>query len=175
MKKNETIADIVAEMRRDASDICEHGTRCLGNYADRIEAAHKETMRKLDEARQTAEDSLWDKAERDDQAAVVKQNFTTGNATKLRKALKESADFARDHIHIDDFHLNEECYCLGCCEARAMVEMCESALTAPPRNCDTLESYDEFVDAWNAYVRRTHGGVEGFLAWLSAEAKGEKK
>lgn len=50
----------------------------------------------------------------------------------------------------------------------------EAALAAPPRNCDTLETYDDFVDAWNNHIRsRTSAdepmpGIERFLYWLSS-------
>lgn len=174
MKKNETIADIVAEMRRFAYRHRMHGEgQATKEFADRIEAAHKETMRRLDEARQTAEDSLWDKAERDEQASVVKQDLTTGNVAKMREALRRLQEWAamdwNENAHLADTSGNYLKFIKG------TLEIANAALTAPPRNCDTLKSYDEFVDAWNAYVRRTHGGVEGFLAWLSAEAKGEAK
>lgn len=49
----------------------------------------------------------------------------------------------------------------------------DAALAAPPRNCDMLETYDDFVDAWNDHVRsrtsadRPVPSVQVFLAWLS--------
>ena len=42
---NETVADIIAEMRMEAPEICEFGNMCIGNYADRIEAAHTQEVR----------------------------------------------------------------------------------------------------------------------------------
>jgi hypothetical protein len=47
---------------------------------------------------------------------------------------------------------------------------------APPMNINKINNYDEMVDAWNNYVRTYHHGMlDGFFAWLFAEAKGEEK
>lgn len=48
------------------------------------------------------------------------------------------------------------------------VTMCKEALLTPKINCDNLRSYDDFVNAWNTYVKKSHnGGVGGFLSWLA--------
>jgi hypothetical protein len=47
---------------------------------------------------------------------------------------------------------------------------------APPMNINKINNYDEMVNAWNDYVRTYHHGmIDGFFAWLFAEAKGEEK
>ena len=50
-----------------------------------------------------------------------------------------------------------------------VVTTCKEVLSTPKINCDNLRTYDDFVDAWNAYVRKSHNGnVGGFLSWLAA-------
>ena len=52
------------------------------------------------------------------------------------------------------------------------VTMCKEALLTPKINCDNLRSYDDFVNAWNTYVEKSHNAgvgavIGGFLYWLT--------
>jgi hypothetical protein len=106
MADNETIADIIAEMRgfkryaaSDSSD-CRYVAYWLyQTFADRLEAAHKRER---------------------------------GDCAKLREALKVIAAMEAPHnFQAERFDIAEACYDL----TRA-IRTARSALDAPPRNCD---------------------------------------
>lgn len=109
------------------------------------------------------------------EAAVVRENRTSqdslqvqsvtdcndfGNAAKMREALET--------ISKCDIYKEEDCYTL--------YGVCESALSAPARNCDLYKSEPE---AYQAYLTAMKNATEKtyvyFEPWLFAEAKGEVK
>ena len=82
-----------------------------------------------------------------------------GNAAKLREVYEWAEKNLRDYG--SDWQLHNK-----------LCDMLKDALSAPPRNCDTLATYDDFVDAWNDFVRRSESGsVACFLAWLANVGK----
>ena len=150
-KENETVADIIAEMRRYATDYygrtIENGGE-KGNpgmfycdmaqfakvNADRLEAAHEREVDALNEqiADLRQQRDLWSKRAAElvekcnEQYAKLKQ---VGNAAKLREACANIAAYARSaQCHATDAHI------LG---YLSQIEMWAcAALAAPPRNCD---------------------------------------
>ena len=117
--ENETIADIVAEMRR-GTKLPGYWRSCdlneiLAYHADRIEAAWK---------REAAEIEV-------NAAPLPAVMLTHGNAAALREALESADSLIAEGIEteVDDeiehpFHLELAC------------EVIQRALAEPPRNCD---------------------------------------
>ena len=146
-EKQETIADIVREMRGIKGGQHTNGglsyerwrARCqfADDYADRIEAAAK---RERDSTRE--------------------KSSQVGNAAKMREALER---IRRELIYdscrnpITAFH-------------DIVCEVSYSALVAPPRNCDVL-SKAEVLEM----LKDSSFSKEDAIEWLYAEAKGEAK
>lgn len=106
---NETVADIVAEMRKDIAEgtvgiWSDFGGEIARSYADCIEAAHKREV----------------ETTTDESSAVGTDCNHFGNAAKMREALET--------ISKCDTSKEEDCYTL--------YRVCEAALSALPRNCD---------------------------------------
>jgi hypothetical protein len=175
---NETQADILAEMRRHIQAARDYPhdieiTVCdVENWADRIEAAAARE-REAAEARQTNECVVV----REEEAAEWRERI--GNAAALREALVKTLDaFKSGAIRTewndpDSWKHDDELWYLK--------NDIESALAAPPRNCDRFKAADEarmaFWDThetiWDAFKNR--GGTELFyevLDWLFAKAEG---
>ena len=91
--------------------------------------------------------------------------------SKLRESL-ESLINVSQHLRCGSETDCEKCTVSDACSLTHAISEAKAALSAPPRNIDTIKTHDDIVDAWNAYVRRSHGSFEGFLVWLFAEAKG---
>lgn len=100
------------------------------------------------------------------EVAVSKMETTTptcekssqvGNAAAMREALEEILD-----------ETNRSVYCIDHIRCLA-----ESALAAPPRNCDRFYSFEE---AQKRFLRETGSLIvaEDILDWLFAEAKGKE-
>ena len=144
-KENETITDIIAEMRifkcRDLSTGELEECTAISKYlADRLDAAHKRELDALNEqiADLRQQRDLWSKRAAElvekcnEQYAKLKQ---VGDAAKLREALEK----------VRDAHYTQEVggeMCEGFeVEAddgtgRPLICIVENALAAPPRNCD---------------------------------------
>lgn len=96
------------------------------------------------------------------EAAIAQNPPHCGNTAKMREALET--------ISKCDISKEEDCYTL--------YRVCETALSAPARNCDLYTSAD---DAWNAF-RRINPPIDMpplleslmFREWLFAKAKGEE-
>lgn len=90
------------------------------------------------------------------------------NVQKMREALKT--------IHSRVNSLDEECG-VDPIEVR---DIAREALKIPLRNCDTLATYDDFVNAWNNHVRSRKSAsdpipdIPEFLDWLAREKGGER-
>lgn len=109
-EKQEAFSDIIEKMRRDGIVHNSIPTRYLNDYADRLEAALKRELESV-----------------------------SGDATKLREALKAAKKY------LDGYTVN-------ILELRRTVD---AALAAPPRNCDVpyndrVEMYGAFKDWCNA-------------------------
>ena len=146
---NDIIADIVREMRtigrldEKSTDKIPRSLQALGlrTYADRIEAA----------------------ANRECEATSEKSS-QVGNAAKMREALSRILGIA-DHLQTR-FAIPK----LASEEILELKQIAESALAAPPRNCDVL-SKDEVLKV----LDDRSFSKEDTIEWLYEEAKGEAK
>lgn len=165
---SETLADILAEMRDGRILIgCTEYVHDphLMDLADRIEAA---AAREREMAK-----GLYKKL--DGNRAI------TGNAAAMREALTQVQIGFDGNVlgPIGDIPNDWEI-----AEAKRLCKVVDSALDAPPRNCDRFKAADEarmaFWDThetiWDAFKNR--GGTELFyevLDWLFAPAEGGAK
>ena len=160
-EKHEKIADIVREMRQaeatwHRSEIAQLPTQYLKEWSDRIEAAAKRECE-----------------------ATREKSSQVGNAAKMREALSRILGIA-DHLQTR-FAIPK----LASEEILELKQIAESALAAPPRNCDlyrTKKELDAAYDKYREYVIMSNSNP--FVAkdemmtkedWLFAEAKGEAK
>lgn len=164
MEENqETIADIIAEMRgferyaaSDSND-CRYVAYWLyQTFPDRLEAARKREVNKLNSAIQATvgrSDAEIDRLRRE--IAELKR---AGNAAKLREALIKARSaichFARHQCHSlswENSNIQANCGDMLCswrglCDAKTTIN---AALYAPPRTCDKY-SADELKDIFNS-------------------------
>lgn len=158
---NETIADIIAEMRSDANadeytpdGILGQTLNCL---ADRLEAAYKREV------------------------ATTKESLAVGNSgdcAKLREVLeaiwKEVYFYAIEEDKQDFAHLHEAMledppeYKDLRNSFFAIAHLVDAALVAPPRNCDRPEcaTTKAAADVW----RKEDGGKTAYHEWLLASS-----
>jgi len=189
MADNETIADIIAEKRRDAQYIRNNLStvpvrrldqlaeiRSLADEADRLEAAHKREVRETEDlfrkSLKKQEDTLRDQYE-----ALV--GFS--NIARLREALRLCMGAMCKYCREDAKARGLPMECVNGCEALLMAK---AALAAPPRNCDRFATVDEARKAHEAiceeYVKCHNGcplnneehysAFDCFEAWLFAPA-----
>lgn len=152
---NETIADIIAEMRRFGNRHWMHDEgQNVRMFADRLEAAWKREKAEIEASTLAAGGMV--------EASRHKQ---VGNAAAMRESLVlvkiKLADwgFTTRHDAPPSGSLSYDC-------ARLM-EVVNAALSEPPRNCDKYRDYESLCRAWENAVR-----VEGitFGKWLFAPA-----
>ena len=124
MKTNETLADILAEMRDTCGDIADHE---VVDYADRIEAAAKREIR----------DAAME------HAVLPAVCISRGNAAAMREALKEISELVWSSI---DPECDNDC----CRPLRRIARIADAALAAPPRNCDRFATVGAAHKAWRA-------------------------
>lgn len=152
-EKQETIADIVREMR--IGDLCANDTSArsmyindfLSSYADRIEAAVNQ---------------------------LVTNCNNLGNAARMREALvKADAAFRRisQSAWFIDANFSETKEVMDAGNAVT------SALSATPRNCDRFATLDDARNAFfSDYVPdETCSSATAFAIWIFDEAKGGVK
>ena len=130
-EQNETIADIVAEMRKmkryaksDSNDCRYVAYWCYQTFADRIEAAWKR-----DELR-------WAKANGELAKMLAFENAQGGNAAAIREALEKIVELTAPCEGVTSIELQVQAEAL-------------TALSLPPRNCDVgtaLEQSKRFMD-----------------------------
>ena len=152
--KQETIADIVADIRAQNQGLPEDGYALsplvcdLLSLADSIEAAAKR-----------------------EREATREKSSQVGNAAKMREACENIAEYAKTAAcyieDIDDAHL------LG--YLNQIERWAEAALSAPPRNCDRFATLDDARNAFFAdYVPdETCSSATAFAIWLFDKAKGD--
>ena len=148
--KQETVADIVAEMREHGAAISgllipDDGgpTRAMTpDLADRLEAAHKRER--------------------------VGKSDRLGDAAKMREAVGNALwclNWMGDHTSNESItdHLAKP------------IELLTAALSAPARNCDKFATADAAWDAWmhGPGCRREGEGFVGLLDWLYAKEEEE--
>lgn len=145
---HETIADIIAEMRRNFAD---GNPYYAAGLPDRLEAAHRRELARVDAVIDEAvhgypPEDIYDKRER-------------GNAAKLREALE----------HLLHGEYRDRC---------EVTNIAHSALSAPPRNCDLAQDWIRDIYAHfqpPASVKREMppewvDAVMAFCRWLVAPA-----
>lgn len=165
--KQETIADIVTEMRDFKCRNLETGEieECsfIANYlSDRIEAAHKREVEaitaKLEEARHCWK--VWSeradelKNNCDEQYAKLKSigNADIGNAAKMREALSDACYAMFNFLKTQNGGYEEMANAL---------DKAKSALAEPPRNCD-VGTAEEQHRRHDAFCDATRKGMSGY-------------
>ena len=148
-EKQETIADIVAEMRSNEFDDPSFNVYSLvaartlaRGWADRIEAAVNQPVTDCNHL---------------------------GNEAKMREALvKADAAFSRisQSAWFIDANFSETKEVMDAGNA------IEEALSAPSRNCDRFSNANEALEA---FEKETGETMIEFIRWLFAEAKGGEK
>ena len=153
--ENETVDDIVKEKRDTADEAELKGkntflfdlAKMLREEANRIEAASKRECE-----------------------ATREKSSQVGNAAKMSEACANIAEYAKAATcHTENSIFLGYLY--------QIEEWAESALAAPPRNCDRFTTLD---DARNAFFEdyvpdETCSSANAFAIWLFDEAKGESE
>ena len=137
--KPETLADILAEMRREERPYGISNDR-LRFYADRIEAA-------AERERNAHTNDIHD--------ALYKATGIPGNAAAMREALKEQSRYWWSHIR--NYSENE------------MLKRTDAALAAPARNCDRFSDCNSAWKAYNAIADRERLPGFDFWLFATAE------
>ena len=173
--ENKTIADVVAKMLEFAdTDSQTIGRdvlrRRIQNFARRFEAAAKRER----EAGAEEAQICGEIGELIGREAACKEKVTDcnglGNAAKMREEFENIAEYAKSaNCHTEDSVMLEY--------LNQIEEWAESALAAPPRNCDRFTTLD---DARNAFFEdyvpdETCSSANAFAIWLFDEAKGESE
>lgn len=169
-EKRETLADIVADMRKAGALMTAAYMRDLLNYADRIEAAWRQEKAEWESAACT----FVSDAVMSDKVAV--EHVPVGNAAALREALKT--------IHDKVNSLDEECG-VDPVEIR---DITRAALSEPARNCDVMSmsictkhfstiyegNRDGLCDVQTEREKNIHLYYIAFNKWLFAQAAERK-
>ena len=164
--RQETVADIVAEMRKEAFDrsddaSCTIECAILRHYSDRIEAASKREREAGAEAAQTCGE-IGEMIGRD---ATSEKSSAVGNAAEMREALNDAYSCAILNLLKTQ---NVEYV-----EIANALDKAKAVLAKQQRNCDRPEcaTTKAAQDVW----RKEDGGQTAYYEWLFAEAKGYEK
>ena len=177
-EKQETIADIVADMRKDIADgtvgiWSDFGGEIARCYADRIEAAAKRER----EAGADAAQICGEIGELIGREETREKSSQVGNAAKMRDALDAITRIDTRRLKRLLCELVEAEILDGGQINRTIsaVEKARQALSAPPRNCDMYTTLDDARNAFFAdYVSdETCSSTTAFAIWLYDEEKGE--
>lgn len=178
-QEQETLADIVADIRERAENAMRNGERLVHNeavamllrsVADRLEAAAKrDEERAVEHATRHAEAVARDNC-RDCVHNPSGKNYEGGNAAAMREALVFLRDQelwmlegnVRHCVGLTVFGLEQVC--------KIMRGVIEEALSAPPRNCDvgTMEEQGERCLAQFEQWRRNGDGkklITAIMTW----------
>ena len=152
--KPETLADILAEMRREERPYGISNDR-LRSYADRIERA-------AERERNAHTNDIHD--------ALYMATGIPGNAAAMREALNRVGHLANDLRNITERDTEVRA------DVNEIVDVCRAALAAPARNCDRPECRTR-DEAWKVFERESAGmwaadWDAAFMAWLFAPAEG---
>ena len=176
--ENETFDEVLRCMQNDIVHFVgkpvKHSRDLLQEYHDRFKAAHHREVAELkskmndvvceNEALRDACGTCGAKRERE---ATREKSSRVGNAAKMREACANIAEYAKAaSCHTDDSHLLGYLY--------QIERWAESALAAPPHNCDRPEcaTTKAAQDIW----RKEDGGKTAYYEWLLAAAtKGGKQ
>ena len=168
--KQETIADIVAEMRDEGhagdASCLEWVSAKFTSYADRIEAAAKREREAGAEAAQVCGEI----GEMIGREATREKSSQVGNAAEMLEALEAVVKVGYPHnFQKEAYHIREYCY-----EVTTAIKKCFAALSSPPRNCDRPEcaTTKAAQDVW----RKEDGGRTAYYVWLFLQYKeGERE
>lgn len=173
-KKQETISDIVAEMRRPNPEkflstpwYCEPLPNKMRSYADRIEAAAKSIEADRDNWRRQALDE-----DARANAATIKESLTVGNTAAMRAALEQ--------IH-ELLSIGGKPDTSMCIRYEAAYQIAKEALSAPPRNCDVgtdeeqAKRHKRFCDGKGMKYCWGRGCFKCFAAWEQMPYEKEAK
>ena len=158
--RQETIADIVAELRFDCPKFHADGTM----YRDGDWVYTKGTVKRLADRIEAA-------ANRE---STCEESSQVGNAAAMREACENIAEYAKTAAcHTEDAHL------IG--YLNQIERWAEDALAVPSRNCDKLNTADEAYAGFRKFCDVMECSECQFgqntttcrLSWLFAEAKGE--
>lgn len=165
--ENETIADIVAQLRAAAHIQNADSPRDVLKFADRIEAAAKRER----EAGAEAAQICGEVGEMIGREATREKSSQVGNAAKMREALSRILGIA-DHLQTR-FTIPK----LVSEEISELKQIAESALAVPSRNCDMYTTLDDARNTFFAdYVSDdTCSSATAFAIWLYDKSKGETK
>ena len=154
--KQETIADIVAEMRLGVKDWKGERLGVFDCFADRIEAAHKREREAGAEAAQICGE-IGEMIGRESHCKEVTNCNRLGNAAKIRDALSDACYAMFNLLKTQNGGYEEM--------AKAL-DKAKAALAEPPRNCDRLEcaTTKAAQDVW----RKEDGGKTAYYEWLLA-------
>ena len=165
-KKQETISDIVADIRAQNQGLPEDGYALsplvcdLLRIADRIEAAAKSIEADRDNWRRQALDE-----DARANAATIKESLTVGNSAAIREALKALV------CVIDKYDSENPLWWNSGAKGVKPLKDALAALTSPPRNCDigTAEEqakrHKRFCDGKQMKYCWGRGCFRCFAAW----------
>jgi hypothetical protein len=169
----ETIDDILREMRKrfepyaksESNDARYVAYLGYAEFPDRIETVVKALVADRDNWRRQA---LAEDARAN--AATCENSSQVGNAAKMREALEDSNGLLEELSRIGEWYES----------ANGQIKENNYALSAPARNCDRFENYEDALSEFENQIR-----IEGRLGfinpftevvnWLLAEAKGERQ
>ena len=168
--RQETIAYIITEARGVFDELRKHGYNVvsvdrMADIIDRVEEAHKRER----EAGAEAAQICGEIGEMVGREASKNQSVTNcnrfGNASKMREAL-EKADAVLSLISKSAWFIDA-----NFSETKAVIEAVnaiESALSAPPRNCDvgTPEEQSKRHREWCRQARCVFGCTQCMAEWL---------
>ena len=168
-ERQETIADIVADIRAQNQGLPEDGYALsplagdLLSIADRIEAAAKRERESGAEAAQVCGEigeMIGREAARRSDERTAEKSSAVGNAAAMREALLVVKRLFDGRLMWQP-------------DIRKAHEAVDAALAKPPRNCDRPEcaTTNAAQDVW----RKEDGGKTAYYEWLFAEAKGYEK
>ena len=162
--KQETIADIVREMRtlgrldEKSTDKIPRTLQALGlrTYADRIEAAAKREREAGAEAAQVCGEI----GEMIGREATREKSSRVGNSAKMREALSDACYAMFNFLKTQNG---------GYGEMAKALDKAKAALAVPPRNCDRPEcaTTKSAQDVW----RKEDGGKTAYYEWLLQQYK----
>ena len=156
-ERQETIADIVAEMRNESHAGDESCLEWVGakirGYADRIEAAAKRER----EAGAEAAQICGEIGEMIGREATREKSSRVGNSAKMREALSDACYAMFNFLKTQNG---------GYGEMAKALDKAKATLAEPPRNCDRPECATSKAaqDVWSS----EDGGKTAYYEWLLA-------
>lgn len=198
-EKQETVADIVAEMRIFKCRNLETGElelcNSIANYlADRIEAAHKREIESITPKPDPDWKNICAKCMEGEiepkhceyygepngcsspiygKHPTAEKTSVVGNSAKMREALLEvtrQIEPIVKYMHPNKAEHIGLTTVFAACEP--IYKIAKAALAAPPRNCDRFNTLEDALAGWREVSPAESGPFDN---WLFAEAKGDMK